>query len=419
MRIVFVTNYLYLNLPVFEPIIAKLTEKGINSCILYLPGNVNISIEKRFDLDYFKNKRIDFVKVPILRFSPFRRNFFSRLQLLRVLFKNWKIIRNSLEKLAPDLVIAGSDLGNIYVRFLMNFCYLLRIPVVIIYSCDLPESNTRSRFHFLYLWRNKILFSSKILSFLRACLFTGTIPGEYALDSTICVVSEEIRQRLIEKGINKDRIVVTGIPFINSLTTHSPEDTYEELNISKNYKKIVVLFTECIQNIYGIKYTEKLYIELLKTFKDLSEDIFFIIKLHPLEDEEMKNFIKNIFNNEPRVKIAANLTPERLIQISELCIAHFSRTLIISALMKKRILSINLINDRKNTFLSEREAKILEINSFKDLKRKIKKALEDSEFKEKIDKMLVSIANRFFSANSCEKIISIILNKVQYPGIRR
>jgi len=414
MKVVFVPNYFYLNIPIFEPIITQLSKKGVTPYVWKLPGNTDIPADRDFDLNYFKSRGINFIEVPIFRLPYYKnRIYFKLLKLLNATFKNWKVVRKLLKEVEPDVIVVGSDLGNLNIRFLMDACYSSRMPVVILYSCDLPKLNARAAFRFFYSWRNRYIFKLRIISFFRALLFTGTIPGEYALDSTICVASEEICKKLVAKGISRKRIIVTGMPFPTFPISSSSEGTFKKLGIPQDYK-LIILFTECIQHIYGTEYAKDLFIKLSQMVKILPNDIFFLIKLHPLESKEMEIFIKDIFNDKPRCKIITNFSVEELIGVASLCIAHFSRVLITAALMHKRFLSINLMKDRKRTFISGEEAEILEVNSFEDLERKIEEALENPEFGENIDKVVTGIANRFSSADSYEKIISAILNSAQH-----
>lgn len=408
MKVVFVPNYFYLNIPIFEPIITQLSEKGITSYVLRLPGNTDIPADRDFDLNYFKSRGINFIEIPIFRLPYYKNRIFSKFKLLNIAFRNWKIVRTSLKEVNPDTVVVGSDLGSLNIRFLMDACYSSRIPVVILYSCDLPKLNARAAFRFFYSWRNRYILKLRIISFFRASLFTGTIPGEYALDSTICVASEEICKKLVAKGISRKRIIVTGMPFPTFPISSSSEGTFKKLGIPQDYK-LIVLFTECIQDIYGIKYAKDLFIKLAQMVKNLPNDIFFLIKLHPLESKEMEIFIKNTFNNKPRCKIITNFNVEELIGVTSLCIAHFSRVLITAALIHKRFLSINLMKDRKRTFISGEEAEILEVNSSEDLERKIEEVLENSEFKQRMDRMITGISNRFYLPKSSEKIVEVIL----------
>lgn len=409
MKVFFAPNYFYLNLPVFEQVINKLKEKGIFSYIFRLPGNTNISADSIFDLKYFESKGLKVFELPLKLVPNYKNSFASRINLIILAFQNMKIIREMLLKRQPDVVVVGSDLGNLHIRFLIDACYLYYIPIVILYTCDVPEYTNKNIFRFFYSLKNKYIFKSNFLSFLRALLFTGATPGEYAINSKICVSSEDICQKLISRGIDKSRIFVTGMPFLTS-PINSLENIFEKLNISKDYR-LIVFFTECIQNIYGVEYTKDLYIKLGEIIKNLPEDIFFIIKLHPLESKEMKAFIKNIFNK-PQYEVIEDFNVEELISISDLCIAHFSRVLIIVALMGKRFLSINLMKDRKRTFISNEESEILEINSNEEFKKKIYEALENSEYGQKIDKTITCISNRFYSSDSIDKITSVVLNIV-------
>jgi hypothetical protein len=406
MKIVFVPNYFYLHIPLFQEIIYQLSDKGVTSYIWKLPGNTNVPADREFDLSYFRSREINFYEAPVYQIQNYKENARSKLKLLRYALKNWEIIRGLLLDWKPDLVVVGSDLGNLNIRFLMDACHFYHIPVVVLYNCDLPKA--KRPLNFFHNLKYEYIFKSKVLSLLRAIFSSGNIPGKYSLDSIICVATEEIRQKIISEGIREDRIIVTGMNFMNSSPIDLSEDIFKRLGIS-NTCRIVVLFTECIHDIYGIKYAENLYIELAKIADDLPDDIFLVVKPHPQESEEMRSLLTKTFNG-LRCKVVSNFKAEELIEVAGLCIAHFSRVLITTALMDKRFLSINLMNDRERTFLTNQESEVLEITSYEGLIEKIRKALENSEFKNNIDKAIASISHRFSSKGSLEKIINVIIN---------
>jgi len=322
--------------------------------------------------------------------------------------KNFRKIGNFLKETKPSLVVVGSDLGNLNIRFFIEYCMLLGIPILILYACDIP------------LEQNKILFSSldnllfyckyPFFRFFRSIFFKGNIVGKYALNAKICVISEEFKRKLIRKSIEQERITVVGLPIIFS--NNVLDNIFIKLGISKN-QKIVVFFTECIQNVYGEKYIKNLYKKLAEIFKEISGNkISFIIKLHPLEDDKTELFIRDVFKKFP-IKIIKNFSAEELITVSDLCIAHFSRVLISSALMKKRFLSINLMKDKKRTFIPKEDRSILEINSYEDLTIKVKEILRSPEYAQRIDKAIAHLSKKFSYSDSIEKITSLILDIVR------
>lgn len=409
MKVVFVPNYFYLHMPFFQEIISQLSNKGVTSYVWKLQGNTNISADEEFDTFYFNRQRINFVAVTASEVQNHKKHICSKLRLLKSVTANWKIIRRLLKESKPDLVITGSDLGNLNIRFLMDACYSDDIPILILHNCDLPKTDNKKLFHYIYLLRSKCIFKSSILSLLRAIIFSGTTPGTYTINSTICVGTEEIAQRLALQGIDRKRIVVTGMPFLISSVNCSPGKIYKSLNIPETYR-LFVLFTECIQNIYGDKYAKELFVRLASISEGLPDDVFLLIKLHPLESQETETFIRETFNK-PRCKVVGKFNVEELIEVSSLCMAHFSRVLITAALMGKRFLSINLMNDRERTFISKQAAEVLEIISFDDFEEKLSQALDDSDYVYKIDRRIAELAEMFNFHDCYEKILQIIMRK--------
>ncbi len=404
-KIFFIPNYFYLNLPVFEQVINELGDK-VNSYIVQVPGNTKFSVDKKYNLSYFNNKRIRFSKIPIITF--YYNGVINKLKALYFSIKNFRKIGSFLKEIKPNLIVVGSDLGNLSIRFFLEYCMLLRIPILILYTCDIPIEQNK----FLFSCLDNLLFYYKtpFFRFFRSIFFKGNIVGTYALNAKICVISEEFKRKLIRKGIEQERIIVIGLPIVFS--NNVLDKVYTKLGISKK-QKIVVFFTECIQNVYGEEYTKNLYKNLAEIFKNLSDNkISVIIKLHPLEDEKTKLFIRGVFKKSP-FKIVKNFSAEELINISDLCIAHFSRVLINAVLMEKRFLSINLMKDKKRTFIPKEDRSILEINSFEDLKIRVKGILKSPEHGRRIDKAIAHLSKKFSYSDSVEKITSLILDTVK------
>jgi len=407
LKICFVPNYCYLNLPVFEIIIKKLDEMGASSYVLKLSGNTEISADAVFNMNYFSSRGIDFVEPALRSVQAYSANLISKIRLLSVPFVNNRIIRDFLKKAKPDVVVVGSDLGNLNIRFLLNACSHYKIPVVILYTCDVPLYDATKGS------AREVVKRLKGIPFLKAILFQGCIPGSYFVDAKLCVLSSENKERLVDYGISENRINITGMPSKHFNRIRDKTLICRELGLDiQNDDKIVIFFTENIQTLHGVDYIKKLLSHISAIFKKLSNSIFFLVKTHPLESRDMESYIEKQFNH-PRCKIIKNTNIEELIHIADLCIAHFSRVLITSALMRKRFLSINILNDRERTFIQQSESNILEIQLYEDLELKITRALQDTYFKEEIDQAVALVARRFSDLESVGKIATLICNAVK------
>ncbi|MFC1672435.1 glycosyltransferase, partial [Planctomycetota bacterium] len=348
----------------------------------------------------------------VVRSGRYRHRVLLTIGLLVSALRNWRIVRKLLRASAPDVVVVGSDLGNLNIRFLMDACRSCGIPVVILYNCDLPKANSGSRRRFLPLWKDMSVLRSSVLSLLRAVLFGGTTPGEYASDSIVCVPSQDICEELVARGIDRNRIVVTGLPSPSPSPSvdGSAREVCGRLGIEQD-RRLVVLFTECIQNIYGMEYAKDVYERLADAVRTLPNDVLFLVKLHPIESGEIESLLRRIFHGScSRTRIiAGEFAAETLVGVAALCVAHFSRVLITAAQMGRRFLSINLMRDRDRTFISSDESGVLEIDALDDLGGKIRSAIEDVAFKDQIDRLISSIAGRFSDPDCCEKMASVIL----------
>ncbi|MCE5226792.1 MAG: hypothetical protein LLG05_13170, partial [Porphyromonadaceae bacterium] len=367
MKALFVPNYFYLHLPVFEIIIEKLNVIGVSSYVLKLPGNTKISADDIYNMDYFNKRGIAFIELPLNLVSSYKDKIVHQIHFLTCMYHNFRIIRAFIHASKPDFVIVGSDLGNLHIRFLLNACSKYNIPVVILYTCDVPLHEDGCN-----AGRMDIVDRLNKQSFLRAFLFRGNIPGAYFTDAQICVLSNENKDQLIKDGISKSRITVTGMPSKLSCSCRDETEILKEVGLKKvKDDHVVIFFTEHLQVLYGLDYLKELYSHLVEIIKNMPSNVHFIIKLHPLEPLDMELYIKNKFIH-PHCKIIKSGIIEELIAISDLCIAHFSRVLISTALMRKRFLSINMLHDRERTFIQQSESNVLEIQSYEELENKIK-----------------------------------------------
>ncbi|MHB1126560.1 MAG: hypothetical protein ACYC2T_06315 [Bacillota bacterium] len=372
MKILFFPHYFYLNLPTFELIIRELNE-NIDAYIIR-GSKTRVMQDEKYNEIYFNEQNIKFKKIDFV-YRELKGNDYSIPNLIKrfyIAIKNFKIIEEFIIKEMPDYVIVGSDLGDLTIRFLLEICMIKNIPIIIVYSCDVPPIiNSRLDLLTSLLYKSK----NRTLRFLRAIIFRNNIVGTFAQESTICLTSSIIKNKLLGiVKIDKNRINIFNYPIIKK----SNLQLYSKMGLTNSYK-IITIFTECIDSLYGLEYIKQIYSSLANILINLDFiDLYFIIKLHPLETKAAKEIIYSCFNNY-KFKILEEISAEELILASYLNIAHYSKVLLTSSLLNKYFLSINILNDRMRTFIPETEG-IIEAKSINEVEEKIKLYINNSEF---------------------------------------
>lgn len=386
MSIWFISNYLYLIFPVYENLVHNY---GAENCkIIILPGNME---DNYYNVDYLNKMNIDYIKLLLFRTKDYKRNLIQKFRLLHLSYKNYKYMYEYILEKKPSCVIVSSDLGNLNMRLLLGICMSLNIPINIYYPTDITfEKKQIIKYYDLLSSLIRFLNCFKLFIFIRALLFRGEIPGGYALGSQLYVISDSVRKKICDKGIPLNKVSVLGI-FLNK-KKKSREDFFKEYQLD-NDKKLLVFFTECIQKIYGQDYAVDLYTNIKLVFDRLPTNISVIIKLHPREDVFIRDLINKLFIDN-RYRIIHDFYTEDLLWNSDLSLAHYSRVLILAALMNKRFISINLKGDRKHTFLTSDESKILEISTYEQMESSIKKFILDEHYLE-ADQIIEEIAIKF------------------------
>jgi hypothetical protein len=410
MEIWFVPNYFYLNLPYYEQIAREVQDDSIHFALLSLPGHTGHQEEALYGSSYFKARGFTLLQHPLVLVPNYRSGLLPKLKLLAATMRNFFTLRKVIRNGAPDLVIVGSDTGPLNVRLFLGWCTYFRIPVSIVYATDFTLAGGRSRNSPLY--RKIAHYCSRALPlvFLRALIFSGEVPGSYALNSKVFVMSESVRRKLISQGISPERLYITGLPAEvvpgdDQGRLAARESLLEELNIDK-HSRLVILFTECIQYVYGEEYALSFYTKICQVFNELPDDIIVLIKLHPRESREVGQAIEGTFSAS-RFKVLRDVDAGNLFAIADLCLAHFSRVLIEAAVRKIRFLSINWVNDRKHTFLLPEDSEALEILAPEKTGQKITMALEDKAFIEEMDRQIERLYQRLQADTSIGRIISI------------
>ena len=309
---------------------------------------------------------------------------------------NYHQIANIQKMINPDAIVLGSDLGGINVRLLLAQINHNKTKVIVNYLCDVPPAANNFQFGFLNNILSKI--NLNIFKFARAMIFRGEIVGSFDTKSHIFVASSEIVSKLVSMGIKRNRLSL----YNNFKNTFSNNVTKNSLLGISNNLFVVAFYTECIQDVYGIEYAEKIYSDLSSLFINLSlNGIYVIVKPHPLEPKTMLNIINKKFN-ESNMLVVEKIDACSLIRIADVNVAHYSKVLITACMMKKCVLSINLKSDSTRTFLQNDEKSRLEVNSLDELKRDLFKLKMCMGAREDNANVVNNVAQRFREGSSDE-----------------
>jgi hypothetical protein len=414
-KVLFVSHFNYLNIPVFQPVMTKLQEMRLDTLFLYLPGNSYLPGDKPVDLDSL----ILYQELPLKLENRYSQNAFRKAVLFVKLIWNYRLIDHFIGKEKPCAVVVGSDLGNVHIRFLLAACLKDCIPVFVIYNCDIPYMPIRRSHSKACVLQSSIL---SILScfptirFLHAVFFKNDIPGKYHHDATICVLSENVRNRLIRYGIQPERIVNTGMP--TSENHLEKKETFLTKLGMPQHARVIGWFAGPIGEVYGVEEEKKVCDALRSMLEDLPDDVFLVIKIHPRETPTNEAMIYQIFNTQ-RCRIIKSMTAEDMIPHIDLFIGQFSRVLISAAAKGKRFLSINHCDDPRSLLIGE-ERNTLEISTLDNLTTSVLMALNDFAFQVKMDQVCRAVVARYTvtdGSNPAVTIASLIYRSM--PGSTR
>ncbi|HEX2787462.1 MAG TPA: CDP-glycerol glycerophosphotransferase family protein [Ignavibacteria bacterium] len=298
-RILYIPNLSYLANPVFF------------SVIKHLPDFQNIY----FDADYYKEyensaNRLANDQQAMQLFDEYYR--IDKNDKINFKSENEEInfIKNKIEGLKPDAFVTISDKTFVY-----KICtaYFPDIPIFVIQTCAIKNSFPG------------ISFKQKLASLIKN--------NSFRLKNNIPFAEDTISYKLIwskfwvrDKSVyDENKFFETGNPgydalFLNPLQKH--ENLKKQFGIDEDKKVILITLTKK-RTIGEEKFNKFLdiYSEVIKK----NENIFFIIKPHPLENPEYLNKKFNV-NEAKNLKIIFEEKLENLFKISDLLISSWSVT---------------------------------------------------------------------------------------------
>ncbi len=330
-----VPNPPYLHLEPFARVAGELRRRGVEAALLALSGGAV--------RDELRRTGLPVEAVRLARRRPGRGAIPERLLRLADLVAARRLLERALERLAPGVVVVGSDLGDAFVRLLLDRCRLRPVPVLVLATVpsgpapgDLeppPHGGRAAR-------------SLLAVAGLGRVPFRGHVYGSYCSGAAIAVPSEAYRRDLLASGIDPARIAVTGNPRHDRLAgirERRPEDVRRELGLVPGVR-LVLYCTERIHEIHGRDYLARLDGRLRESFDRVPGPLRVVVKLHPGEDDRSAAGFRERFRG-PRYHVVADGDVHLLARAADLVLGHYSEVLADAVLLGRPVLSLHLRPD--------------------------------------------------------------------------
>jgi hypothetical protein len=336
-----------------------------------------------------------------------------------------------LKKEKPDVLIVGSD--QEYLR--RAFVYAsnqLKIPVILfqlgissnksnVYTQAIKRTAYRIKYHFInilrkygYLLKTMVdlkwsLF--KILSMMRKDLWQAVsyydIRGTFGCDY-IVVSGKWEKDTLLERGIEPQKIVVTGNPLINLSKAKGEVDLRYKFDIGKD-EKVILLLTSAIVE-HGL-WTESMREECIGNAIDiLSQSGRLIIKIHPVESLEDYQFAKG------KAILCKKVVLHDVINISDLVVVSgYSTTVLEATTLNKPVILLNVFNEVK-AFPYEEMGLVKGIYKFADLKEAVESVLHNQAIRNEALRKIEHFYGdnkEFIDGRATERITDLILGVIK------
>lgn len=270
----------------------------------------------------------------------------------------------------PDLIIVTCDYSFVEQAFVLAGLHL-SVPALLIqngargnapmmnyFKADIRKFRRNPS---LYVRRYKYVLTtlrSTRRSWLgiakHACkdLFEG-LTGNPVLGSRgsqrILVSSDYDRAFLIQKGIDSQRVLVTGNPLYDDISfvarrSDTARAEHEPI-LQKEKRQILLLTSSTVEHgLWTEAMRDKFIREVLNAVSQLGSEAELVIKIHPMESLETYS---RFLPKESQIKISlckeANLFD--LIQSSDVVMTYYSTTTVAAIALNKPILIVNLFNE--------------------------------------------------------------------------
>lgn len=285
----------------------------------------------------------------------------------------------------PDFIITGTSADDFTEKYIWKVSEKLKIP----------------SFAILDQWTNYgVRFSEFGVSELEE--YDKSKEHIY-LPYRILVMDEYAKDKLLDLGIDNDKVLVSGHPYfdylnsmknqinnnyINELRKNILECREEDLLITFVSEPITKTYKEKHKSEYYLGYTEKTifksFIQVLNNFsKKFDKSIKLIIRPHPKEDiDSYDEMIDLVDKSNISVLVNKSIYGLDLIHVSDLICGMSSMFLIESSILLKPIISIQigLLSSRENPFILHNKGIIDSVFSIEDLEERLENILIQNNF---------------------------------------
>ncbi len=230
-----------------------------------------------------------------------------------------------------------------------------------------------------------------------------------AISNKIAVWGEQVKDFLVERGTDPNKIIITGSPGYDKLFNFKSDKNkiYQELNLDPN--KEIVLYTS---QPFGFEISKENNLEIMTAFIKAVKNIpnkHAVIKLHPAEHETSYKSLLKTFKKEDYTMCKETNIYE-LIDAAEILITQISTTALEAMILNKNIITVT-------TFLSSaispygKSKAALEVSNLDELQSTLKKILTDKELIKELEenrKKFVYSYNYKCDGKATDRIIELI-----------
>jgi hypothetical protein len=241
-----------------------------------------------------------------------------------------------------------------------------------------------------------------------------SVPCYWRYNSEIVILQgDHDKDYLIKKGhIKKSKLIITGRPLIERelLKRYSDRKVKKDLKITHG-KKIVCLGTQTFDE----KIKKEFILDVFSALKKNREDLFFIIKIHPAENEHYyyKLLSKEKFKNFNYL-IIKNYNLYKILTISDLLITITSNIGAEALFKGVPVISYNKWGKPSQVYTTD--GYVSEINSITPLRKKVDELLYNPVIRKNFirkSKKYTQYMNYKLDGKSSERIISLIKSLIK------
>lgn len=291
-----------------------------------------------------------------------------------------------------------------------------------------------------YLWKAAERLNIKSFAILDQWVNYGVRFSEYSVNELekynikkthpylpyrILVMDEYAKNQIINEGISKEKILVSGQPYFDYLIEKQQDLNKDEIfklkkDLCKNKDEVIITYvSEPISKTYNESdssqhywgYTERsifkrFFYALNKISDDYKINIKLIIRLHPKEDENNYNdIIDDIHSKYISISTDKKIDGFNLMFASDLICGMSSMFLIETAIIGKPIVSMQMGLKRENPFILDKKGILKSVLNEEDLQKRLKSILvehkiENSSFK--VEKGAVDKVIEYMEALLCQ-----------------